>query len=58
MLMISHKRRRVVEQHLVKTKTKCVSLVKGTAVSPDLQLAMKKGMMIAKSELADIHQRN
>ena len=26
----------------------------GTAVSPDLQLAIEKGMMIAKSELADI----
>ena len=26
----------------------------GTAVSPDLQLAIEKGMMVAKSELADI----
>ena len=26
----------------------------GTAVSPDLQLAIEKGMMIAKAELADI----
>ena len=29
----------------------------GTAVSPDLQLAIEKGMMIAKSELADIIKR-
>jgi hypothetical protein len=27
---------------------------KGTATSPDLQLAIEKGMMVAKAELADI----
>ena len=52
--MISHKRKRVVQLHLVKTKVKYVSLNKGTAVSPDLQLAIEKGMMIANQNFADI----
>ena len=37
-----------------KNKDKLCIFGKGTAVSPDLQLAIEKGMMIAKSELADI----
>ena len=37
-----------------KNKNKLCIFGKGTAVSPDLQLAVEKGMMIAKSELADI----
>ena len=37
-----------------KNKSKLCIFGKGTAVSPDLQLAIEKGMMIAKSELADI----
>ena len=37
-----------------KNKSKVCIFGKGTAVSPDLQLAIEKGMMIAKSELADI----
>ena len=37
-----------------KNKNKVCIFGKGTAVSPDLQLAIEKGMMIAKSELADI----
>ena len=37
-----------------KNKNKMCIFGKGTAVSPDLQLAIEKGMMIAKSELADI----
>ena len=37
-----------------KNKSKLCIFGKGTAVSPDLQLAVEKGMMIAKSELADI----
>jgi hypothetical protein len=37
-----------------KNKDKVCIFGKGTAVSPDLQLAIEKGMMIAKSELADI----
>ena len=37
-----------------KNKNKLCIFGKGTAVSPDLQLAIEKGMMIAKSELADI----
>ena len=37
-----------------KNKDKMCIFGKGTAVSPDLQLAIEKGMMIAKSELADI----
>ena len=37
-----------------KNKSKVCIFGKGTAVSPDLQLAIEKGMMVAKSELADI----
>ena len=37
-----------------KNKDKVCIFGKGTSVSPDLQLAIEKGMMIAKSELADI----
>ena len=37
-----------------KNKSKVCIFGKGTSVSPDLQLAIEKGMMIAKSELADI----
>ena len=37
-----------------KNKNKVCIFGKGTAVSPDLQLAIEKGMMIAKSELADM----
>ena len=37
-----------------KNKSKVCIFGKGTAVSPDLQLAIEKGMMIAKAELADI----
>ena len=37
-----------------KNKNKMCIFGKGTAVSPDLQLAIEKGMMIAKSELADM----
>ena len=37
-----------------KNKNKLCIFGKGTAVSPDLQLAIEKGMMIAKSELADM----
>jgi len=37
-----------------KNKSKLCIFGKGTAVSPDLQLAVEKGMMIAKSELADM----
>ena len=37
-----------------KNKDKVCIFGKGTAVSPDLQLAIEKGMMVAKSELADI----
>ena len=37
-----------------KNKDKMCIFGVGTAVSPDLQLAIEKGMMIAKSELADI----
>ena len=37
-----------------KNKNKLCIFGKVTAVSPDLQLAIEKGMMIAKSELADI----
>ena len=37
-----------------KNKNKMCIFGKGTAVSPDLQLAIEKGMMIAKAELADI----
>ena len=38
-----------------KNKNKICIFGKGTATSsPDLQLAIEKGMMIAKSELADI----
>ena len=37
-----------------KNKDKMCIFGKGTSVSPDLQLAIEKGMMIAKSELADI----
>ena len=37
-----------------KNKNKLCIFGKGTAVSPALQLAIEKGMMIAKSELADI----
>ena len=36
-----------------KNKSKVCIFGKGTAVSPDLQLAIEKGMMVAKSELAD-----
>ena len=37
-----------------KNKDKMCIFGVGTAVSPDLQLAIEKGMMIAKSEMADI----
>ncbi len=37
-----------------KDKDKMCIFGVGTAVSPDLQLAIEKGMMIAKAELADI----
>ncbi len=37
-----------------KDKNKMCIFGEGTAVSPDLQLAIEKGMMVAKSELADI----
>ena len=37
-----------------KNKDKMCIVGVGTAVSPDLQLAIEKGMMVAKSELADI----
>ena len=37
-----------------KNKSKVCIFGKGTSTSPDLQLAIEKGMMIAKSELADI----
>ena len=37
-----------------KNKNKVCIFGKGTSVSPDLQLAIEKGMMIAKAELADI----
>ena len=37
-----------------KNKTKECIFGVGTAVSPDLQLAIEKGMMIAKADLADI----
>ena len=37
-----------------KTKDKVCIFGVGTAVSPDLQLAIEKGMMIAKAEMADI----
>ena len=37
-----------------KNKDKVCIFGVGTAVSPDLQLAIEKGMMIAKAELADI----
>ena len=37
-----------------KNKSKVCIFGKGTAVTPDLQLAIEKGIMIAKSELADI----
>ena len=37
-----------------KDKDKMCIFGVGTSVSPDLQLAIEKGMMIAKSELADI----
>ena len=37
-----------------KDKDKMCIFGVGTAVSPDLQLAIEKGMMVAKSELADI----
>ena len=37
-----------------KEKDKMCIFGVGTSVSPDLQLAIEKGMMIAKSELADI----
>ena len=37
-----------------KDKNKMCIFGKGTSVSPDLQLAIEKGMMIAKSELADM----
>ena len=37
-----------------KNKDKMCIFGVGTSVSPDLQLAIEKGMMIAKSELADI----
>ena len=37
-----------------KNKNKLCIFGKGTVVSPDLQLAIEKGMMIAKSELADM----
>ena len=47
-------RKRVIHLRLVKNKDKMCIFGVGTAVSPDLQLAIEKGMMIAKSELADI----
>lgn len=37
-----------------KNKNKVCIFGKGTSTSPDLQLAIEKGMMIAKAELADI----
>src|SRR6056300_1786110 len=37
-----------------KNKDKMCIFGVATAVSPDLQLAVEKGMMVAKSELADI----
>jgi len=37
-----------------KNKDKVCIFGVGTAVSPDLQLAIEKGMMVAKAELADI----
>ena len=37
-----------------KNKDKMCIFGKGTATSPDLQLAIEKGMMVAKAELADI----
>ena len=37
-----------------KNKSKVCIFGKGTSTSPDLQLAIEKGMMIAKAELADI----
>ena len=37
-----------------KKKDKMCIFGVGTAVSPDLQLAIEKGMMVAKSEMADI----
>ena len=37
-----------------KDKDKMCIFGVGTAVSPDLQLAIEKGMMVAKSEMADI----
>ena len=37
-----------------KNKNRMCIFGKGTATSPDLQLAIEKGMMIAKAELADI----
>ena len=37
-----------------KNKNKLCIFGKGTSTSPDLQLAIEKGMMIAKAELADI----
>ena len=37
-----------------KNKDKMCIFGVGTAVSPDLQLAIEKGMMVAKSEMADI----
>ena len=37
-----------------KNKDKLCIYGVGTAVSPDLQLAIEKGMMIAKAEMADI----
>ena len=37
-----------------KNKNKLCIFGKGTATSPDLQLAIEKGMMVAKAELADI----
>ena len=36
-----------------KNKNRMCIFGKGTATSPDLQLAIEKGMMVAKSELAD-----
>ena len=41
-------------QRFGKEKDKMCIFGVGTATSPDLQLAIEKGMMIAKSELADI----
>ena len=37
-----------------KNKNRMCIFGKGTATSPDLQLAIEKGMMVAKAELADI----